>query len=445
MDKKEQDSQFINQVNKGKVGPSPPPQIVSPVIKPKPLIPTPPVETPSKKEDTQPVDDLITVRESNVTTSKAATKKMLEGQQMVAEGIKEKAEVDKQRAEVASEKALEELGLKEKLQILEDKSEKAKHGSFGAALAGSQNTALTIINKQMEEHSRANENKAANKIKVINQSRLSVEAKKELMKKELLNLQAKKESGIRIVLSKIDNLKAKFGAKGLPLAIQDITANLTTKLGEIQTDNEKDLMTITQETEQKELAKVPDTIKLDAAKSKEQREKDKLYVKGHGYVGDPKQKDLLDISVAGVELTNEVVGEIIEMTKEYGILAKMPFHHRALLKQKINILASKNRIALLGPGVMTEQEFQRLLSMIGDPTRKSEFQSTGLAQLKAFRETVNKFSKHNLKQMIIRPDDRTPQKVPQDGDTTREILIVPSGPHKGKKYFINESGKKELL
>ena len=121
-------------------------------------------------------------------------------------------------------------------------------GAYSAARGGGPNMAFQIISKAQDEEFKSYQDVTANKIKAISQSRLSAEAKRKLIQEQVLGLQAKKESDIKIVQNKIANLSNKFADKANKATLEGLQAQLDQKLAQTRLQFEQALGTTINKT-----------------------------------------------------------------------------------------------------------------------------------------------------------------------------------------------------
>ncbi len=129
-------------------------------------------------------------------------------------------------------------------------------GAYGSALSGGRNTALTIINKAMDDDFNQYKDATKNRIAAINSSRLNIKTKRQLIDDQIAGLQAKKEADILQVQSKIDNLANKFADPRYQAKLEQLRATLDQQRAKSRLDFEKDLGEQVTSTVNREIANI---------------------------------------------------------------------------------------------------------------------------------------------------------------------------------------------
>lgn len=112
-----------------------------------------------------------------------------------------------------------------------------------------------------------------------------------------------------------------------------------------------------------------------------------LVVPGYGQV--KTKKEAMDIRAAKAD-ADEAIG-LIDEVKELGKnVAWWDRKKINLIDQKKKILAGKLRLPLTGPGAMTEDEYQRLVDTMGDPSNLFSTEEIQNAKLDELKGTLNK-------------------------------------------------------
>ena len=137
-------------------------------------------------------------------------------------------------------------------------------GAFAQAKGAGPNVALSIINKAADDEFRNYQDTTANKIKAINQSRLNEDAKRRLIGDQVLALQAKKISDIKVIQNKIDNLSNKFASPTAKAKLAALSAQLDEKAAAARQQFELALSETVNTSVQRKLA----TVQLDPATGK---------------------------------------------------------------------------------------------------------------------------------------------------------------------------------
>jgi len=132
-------------------------------------------------------------------------------------------------------------------------------GAYGSSLGGGPNTALTIINKAMDDDFRNFQAVTSTKLKAISQSRLSTEKKRQFYKDQISTLQAKKISDIKVVQNKLNDISNKFAAPEAKAKIAEMNAQLDQKAAQARSQFEGSLT----ETVNTSIQRKVSTMKVD--------------------------------------------------------------------------------------------------------------------------------------------------------------------------------------
>lgn len=226
---------------------------------------TPEAITPALEDTTTPNQPVMvpTVTGQTITTStteKQATQGLIDAQENMRAAFEGQKQAAQELADVTKAKAVEEFNLaQEQTRILEESDQARKEiadqgqeelesrlsaidnkvadlsemkyegfwqdkstgtkllaalavglGAAGSAMTGGKNTALSIINKAMDDDFKVFQARTARKIKAIEQSRASFDTKQKLIQQELDNQDAYKVGQITQLKSKLSELSAKY-------------------------------------------------------------------------------------------------------------------------------------------------------------------------------------------------------------------------------------------
>ena len=259
------------------------------------------------------------------------------------------------------------------------------------------NTALNIINGAVAEDKQAFKDKLQKQLKLIDMSKLNTKEKK-VKKIELLEqYEGKIDSYNRQLNNTLDTIGTRTGINVAPLKVE-LENNL-----------------IDLNREDKEATKTAKEAEFRQNLTKEQGER---YVPGYGIAIDKDSAKTMRGKVAEGQKVIQGIERLEKLGKEYELA---DFEDKKLIQQEIQVLVGQLRLPLLGPGTMTDKEYDRLVEVIGDPSKFFSIKSHEMAKLKNLKATI----RNNLEtdaQTYILPSSR--KQYQQSGQQYSETKIV---------------------
>lgn len=283
-------------------------------------------------------------------------------------------------------------------------------GSIGGALSKTGgNVALDIINKAIDNDISAqkvnNEQKLALKQNALKRAALEVDRLSELSKDQERKFQMKQVS---------DQLRANEQALMSQRANQKALIERLYSSG--LTPEEADSFLDEKQTVRK--VSLPDgnitlAVSQNAANTYNQSLKD---------------------MVSATQLTDKVAKQVAQYT---ALDAATPFgSKKAALESDVQALVGALRIPITGPGVLNEQEYQRIMGkVIGDPSALTTVKSVAQAKMKSLQETLKMVERANL-------EATTGKKWLTNEDRLRKQLLRESTPLEDMETIIQEAKKK---
>lgn len=129
-------------------------------------------------------------------------------------------------------------------------------------------------------------------------------------------------------------------------------------------------------------------------------------------VFDPKTEDLLGIApnkerankiaetVVDARNSEKAINNLIDLAKNS---SRLDIKRRAKVYTSLNALVGSLRMALLGPGVMTEAEYQRVLKVLGDPNKIFSFDTIEAEKLRTTKNMILDKANFALKGAGLKP------------------------------------------
>ena len=241
-------------------------------------------------------------------------------------------------------------------------------GAYAQAVSGGKlpNTALNIINKAMDDDFAQYKEKANKKLKLIDQSRMSIQDKQRARQGIAQDLAAYRAGQAYQVETKINEIQTKTGAELAPEQADKLNAAL----------EQRKL-----ESEQAEAAL--EQKKIDEQKAKE----DELMVSGYGPARNKEMANKLNENLSNSKQVVDTASEILKISENVNISEREKIAQINSLK---GFLIGKLRLPLQGPGAMTESDREQLEALIGDPAKLLGLESIERKKLLTIIDRVTK-------------------------------------------------------
>jgi hypothetical protein len=251
-------------------------------------------------------------------------------------------------------------------------------GTLGSSLSGGPNTALSIIDKAMDEDFNIYQSKVNNRIKAIEKSRLNVQSKRQLIETEILGLQRKKESDIKVLQSKINNLSNKFAQPEVQAKLELLNSQLDQKAAQTRLQFEKGLGKVVDTTIQRKL----ESIKIDPKTGKAVAEIDQaLEVPGYGQARTKEEAKEFRKRKTSTDEAVAAQTRIEQIWKGQSKLNPTSMKDLAKLRTELGLIQGAMRLSLIGPGAVTDAEREFMNQLIGDPSKVFGFEDVEKAKL----------------------------------------------------------------
>lgn len=121
---------------------------------------------------------------------------------------------------------------------------------------------------------------------------------------------------------------------------------------------------------------------------KKQESEKALEVRGFGKARTAKEAQELRQAQSDANEAVKLIDEIKELGTDVNVLNPFDRERINLIEQKKKILAGKLRLPLTGPGAMTQEEYERLIETIGDPTKLMSTEGIQKAKLDSLKDTI---------------------------------------------------------
>lgn len=123
------------------------------------------------------------------------------------------------------------------------------------------------------------------------------------------------------------------------------------------------------------------------------KELQERYVQGYGFATNPKNAEKFQEYRAEVEPAMKNAKEVYELGKQLKVAGQLNPLKRAEIESRLAILAGQLRLPITGPGALTDDEYKRLRTTVGDPKKIMGLNAVELKKL----ETVTNWLDSNLK------------------------------------------------
>ena len=289
-------------------------------------------------------------------------------------------------------------------------------GAYASALTGGPNTALNIISKAADDDFRNFQNTTANKIKAINQSRLSAETKRRLISDQVMSLEAKKLSDIKIIQNKIGNLSNKFADPESKAKLAQLSAQLDQKAAAARQQFEMALTETVQTNVQRKIA----NIKIDPTTGQPQVPVDQAKeIPGYGQARTEKEAIKLRERKTSTEEAAAAADRIEALWAGKTKFDPRNLEDLAALRTELGLIQGSMRLALVGPGAVTDAEREFMNSLIGDPSKVLSFEDVEKAKLRTIINKMKTGLEAEAKNVVVgyegKPESEFPRTVRKDG------------------------------
>jgi hypothetical protein len=230
-------------------------------------------------------------------------------------------------------------------------------------LSGGSNQALAAFQKSIDRDIRSQEQDIARKKEGINiQQSLIANLRSQFTSRRAA------QSGARLIMAEkfkrdLQDVAARFKSPTIQAKALDAIGKLNVlknqESAKLQTELEKEAI--------KSGTKFGKAGKFDPNKLSEQ-ERESL-IPGIGIATSKEAKKNFIRETEGLQPSVDMIGDLLVLADKPGSSFNLKDRTKAEVIRKA--LAGKLRIPFLGPGIMTEQEFQRLLDLLGNPTALS--------------------------------------------------------------------------
>ena len=234
-------------------------------------------------------------------------------------------------------------------------------GAYSASVGGGKNQAAAIIDGAMAEDFNAFQANTKIKLDAIARSRLSIGDKRRLTSDLIVGLQAKKLSDINVVKNKIMNLSNKFKGPAQKASLAQLDAQMDQKMAESRLKFESALA---------------DTVKTQtkrviaggkkALSSKEEAQKLALEIPGFGQARTKEEAIKFRAQKTDVENALAASDRITALGKDINLTDRKKI---AKIKTELGLIQGSMRLALIGPGAVTDAEREFMGDLIGDPSK----------------------------------------------------------------------------
>lgn len=252
---------------------------------------------------------------------------------------------------------------------------------FAQGYSGAPNTALTILNKAMNDD--------------ILAQKSEFQSKREAL--------AGKRTAYAQLMGKYNNeIAAVAGAKAAALERMqgEIKAIAARKSGSEAAINAEKMIGQLQMQKEAENQKV--MLELMKQQNKRSDELSEYVVPGYGLAYGKKEAEELRTQVGDLNFTTNTIDGMIDKIDQFGISdAITPSQLKKDLQAASKFLRARSRLLLLGPGTVTEEEYQRLVDAIPTGDDLTEISRTGAKRtLKSVKKIMTDILDYQLKSKI---------------------------------------------
>jgi len=155
-----------------------------------------------------------------------------------------------------------------------------------------------------------------------------------------------------------------------------------------------------------------------------EKEKRELGVTGYGIARTRGEAQKMRKAIRDKDDAVSLIDEIQELGTDVNLL---DVGRQQKIKQKLSLLAGKLREPILGPGIMTETEFNRLISNMGDPSKLFSTEALEKKKLSDVKNMLIEGVDNWAKSSIYSPEGQAPQQY-ADNNLIQSDMNIPYAP-----------------